>query len=331
MATKDKPADMREEREEGGDGPIIDNAVQTLKKMIARGREHGYVYFEEISKSLPPDKVSSEKIDDVVAQLAEMGINVIEGEEADDQAEKPGTEPVGEATSSVAEEDLGRTDDPVRMYLREMGSVELLSREGEIAIAKRIEAGREKMIGAICESPLTIRQIIEWHDALRDERLLLRDIIDLDATYGGGPEASVTDDVADGQVVSEGNDEPAIKLDKADTDKADTDEEKEDDLEEDDGEEPPLSLAAMEAKLKPHVLELFEQIAKTYKKLHRLQERRLQGLKKKGDTLSPAQERRYKTLHHELVELMRDVHLNSGRIEVLVDELYDLNSRLRTL
>ncbi len=290
MATKDKAANAREEREEGSDSPLMDSAIQALKKMVARGRERGYVTYDELNKALPPEKVSSEHIEDVLAQLSEMGINVIEGEEPDDHSERPGTEPVAEAATNVAEEDLGRTDDPVRMYLREMGSVELLSREGEIAVAKRIEAGREKMIGAICESPLTIRQIVEWRDALKDERLLLRDIIDLDATYGGGPDASATasagepNSEAGGETTGEPNSEPGGETtgepngedvsesgaaSEAKANGADTESDKENDL--DDDEESTLSLAALEALLKPHVLELFEQIAKTYKKLHRLQ------------------------------------------------------------
>ena len=331
MANKEKAANSREEREEGGDGPLMDSAVQALKKMVARGRERGYVTYDELNKALPPDQVSSEQIEDVLAQLSEMGINVIEGEEPDDHGERAGPEPVAEPSSNVAEEDLGRTDDPVRMYLREMGSVELLSREGEIAIAKRIEAGREKLIGAICESPLTIRQIIEWRDALKDERILLRDVIDLDATYGGGPEAVVdapeesTADGQDGAVAGAADGEAAPeKANGAAT-------EDESAIEDDDGEEPSLSLAALEAMLKPHVLNLFDLIARTYKRLHRLQEQRLKGINKKSEALSLAQERRYKKLKLELVVLMSDVHLNNGRIEALVDELYGLNRRLTGL
>ncbi|MHA1571826.1 MAG: RNA polymerase sigma factor region1.1 domain-containing protein, partial [Alphaproteobacteria bacterium] len=194
MASKEATAENQEEREEGGDGPLMDSSVQAVKKMVARGRERGYITYEELNKALPSEQVSSEQIEDVLAQLSEMGINVVEGEEQEDREEAAtpatGTKAAA-APGNVVEEDLGRTDDPVRMYLREMGSVELLSREGEIAIAKRIEAGREKMIGSICESPLTIRAVVSWREALLDERILLRDVIDLDATYGGGPEAAV--------------------------------------------------------------------------------------------------------------------------------------------
>ena len=209
MATKlAAQAEAGEEREEVGDGPLMDAAVQAVKKMIVKGKERGYVTYDELNATLPQGQVSSEQIEDVLAQLNEMGINVVEAEESDDGTGgedkagpvKPAAAPAVQTTTQ--EEDLGRTDDPVRMYLREMGSVELLSREGEIAIAKRIEAGREKMIGSICESPLTIRAIIEWRDSLKDERILLRDIIDLDATYGAGPDAAAP---ADGAATPGGN------------------------------------------------------------------------------------------------------------------------------
>ncbi|MBM3560761.1 MAG: RNA polymerase sigma factor RpoD, partial [Alphaproteobacteria bacterium] len=324
-------AEADEERHEPVDGPLMDGAVQAVKKMIVRGKERGYITYDELNATLPPDQVSSEQIEDILAQLNEMGINVVEAEEgeategaaassapaaaaaADDDAgeDRAATsEPV--VQQAAAEEDLGRTDDPVRMYLREMGSVELLSREGEIAIAKRIEAGREKMIGAICESPLTIRAIIAWCEALEDERILLRDVIDLDATYGGGPEG---DGTAPPAAEAEGEAE-----EKEET--AEGEEPAEDD------EEANLSLAAMEARLKPEVLGLFDEIARTYKRLRRLQDQEMAGLRKKADRLTPAQEKRHVKLHRELIELMEKVRLNNGRIEALVDELYGINRRL---
>ncbi|MEP4888339.1 MAG: RNA polymerase sigma factor region1.1 domain-containing protein, partial [Alphaproteobacteria bacterium] len=204
MARNEAQEETTEERDDTPDGPLMDGSVQGVKKMIARGKERGFITYDELNETLPQDQVSSEQIEDVLAQLSEMGINVVEEEEKDDTNAKAAGDggkaaaPAPEETKEVAPapatktratgaEDLGRTDDPVRMYLREMGSVELLSREGEIAIAKRIEAGREKMIGAICESPLTIRAIIAWRDALEKEQILLRDVIDLDATHSGGP------------------------------------------------------------------------------------------------------------------------------------------------
>ena len=181
---------------ESGDGPLMDGMAQAVKKMIARGKERGYVTYDEMNAALPPEQSSSEQIEDTMAMLSEMGINVVESEEQDDN-QNAAAESDGETSVSgnMDDDDIGRTDDPVRMYLREMGSVELLSREGEIAIAKRIEAGREMMIGGICESPLTIRAIIDWHDALNEGKMLLRDIIDLDATYGGGPEGEVAEGI----------------------------------------------------------------------------------------------------------------------------------------
>jgi RNA polymerase primary sigma factor len=339
MASKQTSADSTEEREESSDGPLMDSAVQAVKKMIARGKERGYITYDELNQTLPQDQVSSEQIEDVLAQLSEMGINVVESEEREEGPEAPADDAESEkadvavaSATTTSDEDLGRTDDPVRMYLREMGSVELLSREGEIAIAKRIEAGREKMIGAICESPLTIRAIIAWREALEDERILLRDVIDLDATYGGGPEgqtdhsasggnaaATVSDDVTktNGQAAANG-----VGAAIGEADDQDDDEEEADDTNN-------LSLAAMEAKLKPEVLELFDEIAKTYRKLRKLHEQRLAGIKRKSDALTPAQEKRYGKLHQELVEQMERVRLNNARIETLVDELYGLNRRLR--
>ena len=373
MAAKEATA-VQETKEESGDGPLMDSAVQAVKKLVTQGRERGFITYSELNTALPTDQVSSEQIEDVLAQLSEMGINVIESEDQDDgaarsgegdgqgaaangEAEKTGTKVA--TTSKVADEDLGRTDDPVRMYLREMGSVELLSREGEIAIAKRIEAGREKMIGAICESPLTIRAIIAWRDALKDERILLRDVIDLDATHGGGPngtqanaaeglaalgvadtdedkEAERAENAPDGKdggddetknaaQASEGGKTNALNGAGAPTNGAQVASQSDDD---DDQEDAPLSLAALEAKLKPDALELFDEIAKAYKKLHKLQEQRLAGLKKKSEALSTAQEKRYAKLHRELVDFMEKVQLNNNRIEALVDELYGLNRRL---
>jgi RNA polymerase primary sigma factor len=289
---------------EAQDRPLLDTHNATLKKLVARGKEQGYVTYEELNAVLPQEQVSSEQIENVMVLLLEMGINVVESEESDDSGEATGTAVV--ATGNTAE-DIGRTDDPLRMYLREMGSVELLSREGEIAIAKRIEAGREKMIGAICESPLTMEAVIDWRDQLLEERVLLRDIIDLDSTYGGTTESATASQDEEG----DGDDEESA----------------EDAEGEDDDDENKLSFAAMEAALKPQVLETFAEIAKTYKKLHRLQEIGHQAALKK-DTFTRAQERRYEKLKGELVDLMQGIHLNNLRIEALVHELYDLNRSL---
>src|SRR6267142_4603433 len=188
-------AETAEIREDAAEAPLLDTIAIAIKKMVARGKERGYLTYDELNAALPQDQVSSEQIEDTMTMLSELGVNVIESEESDEPAEAEAEEAEGEARGNVDDDDIGRTDDPVRMYLREMGSVELLSREGEIAIAKRIEAGRDMMIGGICENPLTIRAIVGWRDALVEGKILLRDIIDLDATYGSGGFEHVTAEV----------------------------------------------------------------------------------------------------------------------------------------
>ncbi len=349
-------------QEEGGDSPLLDTMGAAVKKMVAKGKERGYVTYDDLNGALPPEKVSSEQIEDTMAMLSEMGINVVENEETDDtpaesdgDGDGDGEEKTTSTAGNVDENDLGRTDDPVRMYLREMGSVELLSREGEIAIAKRIEAGREMMIGGLMESPLTIKAITVWHDALIAEDMLLRDIIDLEATHGGGPgqpgavpantnggdddgdadgntaEAAPAENAKEGAAETTAKD--AKKAAPSDDDATETSGEDgesksndDDDDDEDDGENN-LSLAALEAKLKPEVIETFENIAKTYKKLHRVQMQRLEALTS-GEQPKPSQEKRFQKLRKELIEWMEDVHLNNNRVEQLLDQLYGLNRRL---
>jgi len=321
--------------EDSGDAPLIDTLGAAVKKMIAKGKDQGFVTYDDLNTALPPEQVSSEQIEDTMSQLSEMGINVVENEEVDDAAnssEEQEAEPT-KATGNVDEADLGRTDDPVRMYLREMGSVELLSREGEIAIAKRIEAGRDMMIGGVCESPLTTRAIVEWHNAILNEEILLREIIDLDATHGGGPGAANineesdenTDSMEDSVPVASPEPPPAIKS----TPRDDEDEESDNDNDDEDDEdaENNLSLAALEAKLTPEVVENFGKINKVYKRLHKLQLSRLEAIHA-GDEIKPSQEKRYNKLRQELIDLMDKVHLNNLRIEQLVNQLYDMNRLL---
>src|SRR5437016_13006989 len=176
--------EVAETREEAAEAPLLDSVAAAIKRMLARGKERGYVTYDELNAALPPDQVSLEQIEDTMTMLSELGVNVIENEESEEPATADADDGAGEGRGNVDDDDIGRTDDPVRMYLREMGSVELLSREGEIAIAKRIEAGRDMMIGGICENPLTVRALLLWRDALNENKMLLRDIIDLDATYG---------------------------------------------------------------------------------------------------------------------------------------------------
>ena len=355
MATKaTNRADVPETREEGGEGPLMDGLVQAVKKMIARGKERGYVTYDELNAALPQDQSSSEQIEDTMAMLSEMGINVIESEETEDAAApEPAADGETRVSGNLDDDDIGRTDDPVRMYLREMGSVELLSREGEIAIAKRIEAGREMMIGAICESPLTIRAIIGWHDALREGQMLLRDIIDLDATLGTSPFGTVEGLVVDGlpvglEVELELEAEPAAEAPPppppppaAAAPAKDGDEEAVDDIVADrpepeidleaegdpDGDENGMSLSAMEAALKPKVLETFAAIAITYDRLHKLHESRLNAIQKGEDTTRQS-DKKYERLKGEMIDLVTQVRLNNGRIEQLVEQLYSLNRRL---
>ena len=282
----------------------------TITKMLARGRERGYLTEDELNAALPPDQVSSEQIEDMMAMLSDRGITVIESEESEEPVTAEIDKAAGEARGNLNVDDIGRTDDPVRIYLREMSSVGLLSREGEVAIAKRIEAGREMMIAGICENPLTIRAIIGWRDALNEGKMLLRDIIDLDATYGAGgfgqtrPEASVPAE-SDAETVGD------LAAEEAEI------------------EESSISVAAMEAQLKSSVLAAFDAIAEIQEKLHELQEQRLIALAK-GEALPRLSERSYEKLKMLVVEHVKRIRLNNTRIEHLVEQLYEVNRRLVT-
>jgi len=323
-------AEVTETREEAAEGPLLDTLAAAIKKILARGKERGYLTYDELNAALPHDQVSSEQIEDTMTMLSELGVNLIESEESEEPAAADADEPDSEVRGNLDDEDIGRTDDPVRMYLREMGSVELLSREGEIAIAKRIEAGREMMIGGICENPLTIRAIIGWRDALNEGKMLLRDIIDLDATYGSGGFEQVPADAIVITPPSDADPEP-----KAETEALNGEEtpaelvgiESELAAEEAEGEESSVSLAAMEAQLKPSALATFDAIADTHKKLRKLQDQRISALQK-GETLPRATERRYEKLKAAIIEDVKRVRLNSTRIEDLVEQLYDVNRRL---
>jgi RNA polymerase primary sigma factor len=338
-------AEVAETREEAAEAPLLDSVAAAIKRMLARGKERGYVTYDELNAALPPDQVSSEQIEDTMTMLSELGVNVIENEESEEPATPDAEEGDGEVRGNLDDDDIGRTDDPVRMYLREMGSVELLSREGEIAIAKRIEAGREMMIGGICENPMTMRAIIAWRDALNEGKMLLRDIIDLDATYGSGVFGPVPAEIAavvpegarvEGEAGGEGGDgarngaEPSENTDVANGDdvaKEFAEIESELAVEEAEGEESSISLAAMEAQLKPSALATFDAIAETYKRLHRLQDQRINALQK-GEPLPRVTERRYEKLKAEIIDNVKRVRLNNTRIEYLVDQLYDVNRRL---
>jgi RNA polymerase primary sigma factor len=317
-------AEASEARDDAVDGPLMDSMTAAVKKMMARSKERGYVTYDELNAVLPPDQMSSEQIEDTLAALNEMGINVVESEEHEDAA-PPAAEAAeedepeeGRSGGNLDDADIGRTDDPVRMYLREMGSVELLSREGEIAIAKRIEAGRDMMIGGIYESPLTYRALLQWRERLVANHMMLREIIDLDATYGGTAPSANGNGMAEAEEEGEtaGADEELEAAEGAEDG-------------EEDGAENNMSLAAMEQELLPGAMATFDAVAAIFKKLERLQEKRLAGLLD-GEELSPQSERRYDKLKAEIFQLMSGVRLNNSRIEQLVEQIYDLNRRLIT-
>jgi len=336
-------AEVTETREEAAEAPLLDSVAAAIKRMLARGKERGYLTYDELNAALPPDQVSSEQIEDTMTMLSELGVNVIENEESEEPAASEADEGDGEVRGNLDDDDVGRTDDPVRMYLREMGSVELLSREGEIAIAKRIEAGREMMIGGICENPMTIRAIIGWRDALNEGKMLLRDIIDLDATYGSGAFELVPAEVvvvtavkaamAGGSTAAsetapeEGGETDAEAANGEDIAGELAEIESELAAEEAESEESSISLAAMEAQLKPSALAIFDAIAETYKRLHRLQDQRINALQK-AEPLPRVTERRYEKLTADIIENVKRVRLNNTRIEHLVEQLYEVNRRL---
>src|SRR5262249_7041066 len=378
MASKAKAAQKEKEKEEAPEKeasdapdtplPLLDLSDAAVKKLIRSAKKRGYVTHDQINSVLPSEEVNSEQIEDVLAMFSEMGVNVVETEEPSEDAEEAREEPEEEAESESGElvevqqkvpakaetkEPTERTDDPVRMYLREMGSVELLSREGEIAIAKRIEAGREAMIAGLCESPLTFQAIIIWRDELKEGKIFLRDIIDLEATYAGPDAKAMPAPVigSDGQqivaagvqaaagsasVLAQTPAPPAAPVaatpfkgaaERSNGEEGEASEATPGDGDFDDDIENSLSLAAIEAELKPKVVETFDNIADAYKRLRRLQDQDIQN-KLRNDSLSPAQERRYKKLKDEIISEVKSLRLNQARIDALVEQLYDINKRL---
>ena len=325
--------DQTQEREDAAAG--LDMSQAAVKKMIAEARVRGYITYDQLNQVLPPEQVASEQIEDVMSMLSEMGINIIEEEEAEDDGtskdlvEAGGPKEVVLSTSTT--ETLDRTDDPVRMYLREMGSVELLSREGEIAIAKRIEAGRNTMISGLCESPLTFQAITIWRDELLSEDILLRDVIDLETTFGnqleedGEETESVTATPTAAAPGAETKTEEKQELD------ADGNPIANDDDEDDEDEQANMSLAAMEAALKPRVLETLDIIADDYAKLADMQDLRISAAINHDDTFSKAEEKEYQALRTEIVVMVNSLHLHNNRIEALIDQLYGINRRIMSI
>jgi RNA polymerase primary sigma factor len=349
MASKVKEAaeDNETEREGGADSPLLDLSDDAVKKMIKTSKKRGYVTMDELNSVLPSEEVTSEQIEDILAMLSDMGINVVEDDEAgeeqnnsdsndddDDNSNEVAPSSGNALAAAKKKEPTDRTDDPVRMYLREMGSVELLSREGEIAIAKRIEAGRETMIAGLCESPLTFQAIIIWRDELNEGATLLREIIDLETTYSG-PEAKAAPQFQSPEKI-EADRKAAEEKEKVRRERASSDDVTNvggeglsmEEEEEEDEDESNLSLAAMEAELRPQVMETLDLIADTYKKLRKLQEQQVEARLAASGTLSPAQERRYKELKDALITAVKSLSLNQNRIDDLVEQLYDINKRL---
>jgi RNA polymerase primary sigma factor len=355
MAKTNVAAAEPEAKVDGNDAPLLDLNEASVKKLLARAKKRGYITYDELNEALPQDQMSSEQIEDVMSALSEMGINIIENDEpADDGAEAVRKEDDEEDEPEAVEGDLGtapvatvtkapldRTDDPVRMYLREMGAVELLSREGEIAIAKRIEAGRNTMIAGLCESPMTFTAMIEWSNALNEGRMQLREILDLEAMLAKDPAEAATDE--DGEP-KDGSDLPTVQFkdDEEPSEEAAAPDEEDGMTErrmrpdgrpaipDDDEEDTTLSLAAMEEVLKPAALEKFAEITATYKKFLKLQETRLSALNINA-SFPAADERKYQKLREELTRGVQSIHFNNSKIELLVDQLYTQNRRLLVL
>lgn len=369
----DKAADAPEKDSQDAPSPLLDLSDAAVKKMIKQAKKRGFVTFDQLNEVLPSDQTSPEQIEDIMSMLSDMGINVTEADDSEgeedkdeggeDETDNELVEVTQKAVTEVKKSEPGeRTDDPVRMYLREMGTVELLSREGEIAIAKRIEAGREAMIAGLCESPLTFQAIIIWRDELNEGKIFLRDIIDLEATYAGpdakagmnnamiaGPNGEGGEASAEGGQAGVSGAAPAHVAPPAappsptpfraaaapgnagEAVKDPGEAAAESDMDEDDEFENQMSLAAIEAELKPKVVEIFDKIADSYKKLRKLQEQDIQNQLEStshGPSLSPHQERKYRKLKDEIIVEVKSLRLNQARIDSLVEQLYDINKRL---
>lgn len=365
----DKAADAPEKDSQDAPSPLLDLSDAAVKKMIKQAKKRGFVTFDQLNEVLPSDQTSPEQIEDIMSMLSDMGINVTEADDSEgeedkdeggeDETDNELVEVTQKAVTEVKKSEPGeRTDDPVRMYLREMGTVELLSREGEIAIAKRIEAGREAMIAGLCESPLTFQAIIIWRDELNEGKIFLRDIIDLEATYAGpdakagmntamiaGPNGENGEAPAEGDPAAAAVGAPAhvappaappaptpfraapVGGNAGEAEKDPAESAAEADMDEDDEFENQMSLAAIEAELKPKVVEIFDKIADSYKKLRKLQEQDIQN-QLQNESLSPHQERKYKKLKDEIIVEVKSLRLNQARIDSLVEQLYDINKRL---
>ncbi|MGA0411633.1 MAG: RNA polymerase sigma factor RpoD [Candidatus Puniceispirillales bacterium] len=330
------------------DSPILDLNNSAIKALIKKGKVSGFVTLDDLNSALPPGEYSSEQIEDIHSAIIDMGLNIV-----DQQEEGSLDEAEDQTAGNLSDDEGARSDDPVRMYLKEMGSVELLSREGEISIAKRIEAGRELMIGGIYESPLAMRSFLKWRDEVDDGTMLLRDIIDLETTYarinGGANEPDIINDNID-KIKFEGLDS-VLKITNSDmennskfvskesvnkkTDQKNSDEEVEDEVDEDAEDETEeddvnLSLVAMESEIKDQILGMIDEVAKTFKEILTLSERRIARLRK-GESLIPRSENRLSELRITLIEQMEKIYLNNNRQEELIDQMYGLNRQITNI
>jgi len=345
LAVSESPSNNDNNQATKTDAPVSKDKIKIeIKKLITMGKERGYITFDELNAALPQNEMSSEQIEDTMTVISDMDIDVIDADEAEEYSEDQNTSSSSSSDDSDSdsgnEVDGGRTDDPVRLYLREMGRVELLSREGEIKIAKRIEEGRMMMIEAICESPLTIQAIISWRDALLEDQLLLRDVIDLEDMFstddpeGEGGEIKETDALAapadDESSEEETAQETSEDQKSQDEDSEDSDSEGESEEGEEDDQMGANSLAQMEEQLKPQILETFDNIASTYAKLEEVENKRLE-LAQQGKKSTKKLDTDYKKLKTSLVDLMADVRLTPYRIDQLIDQLYFLNRKLVSL
>ena len=338
----------KNQKEEDASIPLLDLNQSSIKKLLSQAKSKGYLTYSELNETMPPGEMSSEQIEDIMTALSEMGITLIDSEDEQDDSQtkqENATEETKElVVASSASDALDRTDDPVRMYLREMGSVELLSREGEIAIAKRIEAGRNTYIGGLCESPLTFQAITIWREELLDEKIMLRDVIDLDATFGSMSESDLPEEVkiedfenqnppseigGDNLLAEEFNKtkEKKSSYEKDEGPESLEDEENED-FEEDHAN---VSLGAMESSLKPQVLKTLKKIADAYSKLSSLQNNRMLAAIKEKKAFSEGEEKKYQNLRNDIVKLVNSLHLHNNRIEALIDQLYGINRKIMGL
>ena len=347
---KSDKEDSKNQKEEDNSIPLLDLNQSFIKKLINQAKAKGYLTYSELNDTMPPGEMSSEQIEDIMTALSEMGITLIESdEEQEDKQENESSESESSkelVAASSTTDNLDRTDDPVRMYLREMGSVELLSREGEIAIAKRIEAGRNTYISGLCESPLTFQAITIWREELLDEKIMLRDVIDLDATFGSNSEVELNAEThnekfEDSKPISDLNNKTLEEslprnfnnfVDSNKTEREDKDTETVEMENEDfDEDQANVSLAAMENSLKPQVLKILKKIADAYSKLSSLQESRMLAALKEKKHFSDSEEKKYQNLRNDIVELVNSLHLHNNRIEALIDQLYGINRKIMGL